>query len=454
VVAGLALLYGVLIALSPKAALLLAIGSTAMIAVAILAFVAPIAHLFCLLFLTTVIPYSLQHSFSTHPGLLPSDVFLLTGLARAAIVLPRARLGRRRVLTLGLILAFEVIVMVAAIKGFQAGRGLSTVGAEARTLMGFSVAAICMTTLLVEGAERRLMTALLAAGILIGLLGVAEWTLHLSLSDSQDFGVRSGVSFTTGGVGQIQGGLFAFPLAVILCAAALVSREVRTRTGRLTVIAALALNVFSLLVTFERTMWIATALGVVMVVLRAKPARRVTGILWVVLVALASLSALAAISPNTLQTAEQRLLSIGQYQTDDSLRQREVESSHVIQAIKQSPILGSGLAASVFFARPWQQVPSRYYTYTHVGYLWITWRLGIIGAVLLFGLVLLAIGWRGPPPGDPLFASIRGGCQVGLIAMLVMSFTFPPFSGFGITSALGVLIGICAQPRVRVRSDA
>ena len=43
--------------------------------------------------------------------------------------------------------------------------------------------------------------------------------------------MREGVRFTSAGRGQIQGGLFAFPVAVVMGVAALLSQRVRsTRT--------------------------------------------------------------------------------------------------------------------------------------------------------------------------------------------------------------------------------
>ncbi|MFL5828988.1 MAG: O-antigen ligase family protein [Solirubrobacteraceae bacterium] len=457
-VAAVAACYGALVAAQPKVALLIVVGIVYVAAVGWMAFFAPVAHLLCLLVLTTVLPYSLQHGFSTHPGLLPSDVFLLTGLLRAGLVLSRSPMDARQRWTLGLIFAFEVIVLYAAVKGYRAGRSVSTVGAEARTLMGYTVAFICMATLRGDGAKQRLATAMLVLGLLIGLLGVAQWTLHLQLSDSQDFGLRPGVSFTSGGVGQIQGGLFSFPLCVLISASVLASGSVRSRSARLWVIAALGLNLFALLVTFERTIWVATAVGLVLVIARSKGLRRMKAIIWTVVIATAAAAALSIASPATVQTAVQRFTSIGQFSTDDSLRQRAVESRHVIHAIRAAPFTGSGLAASVWFGRPWQQVPPRAYTYSHNGYLWLAWRLGVIGAALLFAVVLLAISWRGPPPGDHTLAALRAGSQISLLVLLIASLTFPPFSGFGSTCALGLLIGICAQtpsrPGVRTTTSS
>ena len=72
-----------------------------------LPFVAPVAHLVLLLLVTAIVPFDLQNTFAFgggpgSPGVLPSDVLLLGGLARAALVLldtpleRRSRAGRSR----------------------------------------------------------------------------------------------------------------------------------------------------------------------------------------------------------------------------------------------------------------------------------------------------------------------------------------------------------------------
>lgn len=84
----------------------------------------------------------------------------------------------------------------------------------------------------------------------------------------------------------------------------------------------------------------------------------------------AGLLTLAAVAPGTLRTAEQRLFSIGQYQTDDSVRYRTVESGFIIDKIEQRPLLGWCLAVTIDWGQPWTLTPPEpAQSYTHVGYL-------------------------------------------------------------------------------------
>ncbi len=45
-----------------------------------------------------------------------------------------------------------------------------------------------------------------------------------------------------------------------------------------------------------------------------------------------------------------------------------------------------------------------------------------------------------------MFAAIRVGAQLSLLALLIAGGLFPIFTGYGITTAMGVLVGICALP--------
>lgn len=444
--AALAAVYGAVIAMQPLAAAGLAV---ALLVVA-LAFVAPVTHLAILLFLTTVVPYSLNNTylgFSAGPGLLLSDLFLLTGLARAAVVLAQARLDPRRLAVLGLILALCLWAVLAAYSGVRQGRNLSDIGLELRELGGFSAVFIAMSVLLEPAASARLGRALVVLGMLLGLWGLAQWVAGLQFEAAGDFGVREGVGYAPGARGQLQGGLFAFPIAVILSTSALISGEVRSRPTRLALSAILALNAISLLLTYERTFWLVTALGVAVVILRAGRARRARAALWSATIAIIGLAALSAFSPQILQTASARLLSIGQYSTDNSLRYRWVESEHVRREIGEAPIVGSGLGASIWWGRPWDGVPPSFETYSHNGYLRLVWRLGLLGTGLLLLPLLLATVGRAPPERGPTFAAIFVGAQSSLLALLIASGLFPVFTGYGITAAMGVLVGICALSR-------
>jgi O-antigen ligase len=433
----------------------LAIAITVLVLVTLLAFLAPVTHLTILLALTAIVPYTIANRYSPggagpdSPGLLAPDLFLLTGLLYVAFMLPRLQLNRRQVAVVWLVLLSLALTCFAAVQGLRAGHAVSQVGTEFRALGGgFAAALIAMTVLESPGAHRRIMRALLMLGLALGAWGIAQWVVQLDFGG--DFGVRRGVALTTSGRGQVQGGLFAFPVAVIIASAVLASGRVRGLDRGL-VLLALGLNAASLLLTFERTFWVVTVLGVLLVALRSGRPRRTRALLWTAVLAASALLTLSAVAPGTLQTAEERLLSIGTYQTDTSLRYRNVESRFVTDKIHERPLLGWGLADTIYWGQPWTSTPPSEQAYTHVGYLWLLWREGIVGGAVLLTLLIVAALWPGRAAAGDLVSAVRTGCQASLVALLIANLTFPTFQGTQITYVMGFLVAYCAIPVVAAR---
>ena len=443
-----ALLFGALLGAAPLMALaVFGLGATLA-----LAFVAPVTHLTLLLVLTVVVPYSFQNQSVGSAGLVPSDVFLLTGMLRAGVVLAMYGSDRRRLLAAGLCGVFLVGATIQLIHGLQSGAEVSDAGAEFRHVLAYGALLVALPIVADPRGRRRLLKGLLVVGLLLGMWGLAQWVLNISYGAAGDVGVRSGVRLTTGGSGQIQGGLYAFPVAVGLAYAALISGALQSTWSRVAVVAALAVNAVSMLLTYERTFWVAAVVALAFVSLRLGGRSRLRALIWTPLAALLAVAALAALAPTEFVTARERLLSINQYGSDNSLRYRLIESRHVIAKIEEHPIAGSGLADTIWWGRPYAGVPPEAYAFSHNGYLWMAWTLGIPRTAQLIVLILLAIFWRGPPGEDRLYAAVRAGCQGGLLALMVISVTWPAFRILAITPAIGLFIAICAASVGRAQS--
>jgi O-Antigen ligase len=414
-----------------------------------LPFVAPAAHLALLVFVTAVVPFSVQNGIGGGAGtasVLPSDLLLIAGLLRAALVLPRQQLDRRRMAMAFLIVVFLVLASLQFVHGLSAGADLSTVGFEYRVLLGFGTFLVAVPVLADERARRRLLGSLLLIGLAVGLWGILQYVLSFAFVTSSDAGVRAGVRFTSAGRGQVQGGLFAFPLATTIAFAVLVSGQVRAASVRAALLAMIGLNVVAILLTYERTFWVATTLGLALVALKAGHLRRAKAVLIGLGAIVLTLATLATVAPSEFTSARERLLSLGQYASDSSVRQRIVESGHVRDQIAAHPIVGSGLGASIWWGRPWEGVAPRSNTYSHNGYLWLAWKLGLPAAVLLAALLVTAVVRRGPPSEGPLFHAVRNGAQAGLLVLLLATVTFPSVSSLAITPTMGLLLAICAAP--------
>jgi hypothetical protein len=411
------------------------------------------AALCLLLLLTCVVPYGVQNSLGVGggeraPGLLLSDLLLASGVIAAILTLAQRPVDRRMARFGVVLLAFLAVVTLQFLHGVRSGHELSRAGQEFRVLLGFGTFLIVARLLDEPGGRRRLMTVLAGVGIALGLWGLAQWFGHISFGAAGDVGVRPGVRLTSEGSGQLQGGEYGFPVVIVCCVGALLSGAIHRKAVRRLLWLAIALNAVALLVTFERTFWLSAMLGIAYVVLHASRDQRVKALLAAPLIVAISIAILSVAAPSELTTAKQRLLSLGQYSSDDSVRYRVVETGFVLREIRSHPLVGSGLAATIFWGQPWAQVPARSYTFAHNGYAWLAWKVGIPAAALLVLLLLGAIALPPPPGDDALARGLRRGAQGALAGLLVCTVTFPSFSALSITPAIGVLLALAVAPRV------
>jgi hypothetical protein len=434
----------VALTLQPLPVLALAAGCVFLL----LPFRAPVATVVLIVLVTAVVPYSVQNQLGIGPdkaGLILSDVLLIPALMRSGFLLLRAPLTPRQKGTIGVIIAFCAVVCLQFVRSLLSGANVSDAGAELRTLLGFSVCLVALPLLGDEGSKRRLLGGLCAVGLVLGLWGIFLWFAGVDFGES-GFGVREGVSFTSAGRGQLQGNMYAFPVAVVLAFAALVSGRLRSAGGRVLAGVVLLLNVACLILTFERTFWVATVLAVGFVTVRTGSSARARALLFVPGVVLVAFAVLSTFAPGTLTTARERLLSLGQYRTDSSLHYRIVESRHVMEKIGDHPIIGSALGDTIYWSRPWDLVPGESYTYSHNGYLWLAWKVGLLVSVPLFMLLFAAICFRWPSDEPSLWDVTGRGAQGALLVLMLASVTFPSFNTYGITPTMGLLLAVITTP--------
>jgi O-antigen ligase/polysaccharide polymerase Wzy-like membrane protein len=443
-----AVAFGALVAIKPA----LAVGAVALGGAVALAWFAPVANFTLLVFLIAIVPYGLQNQYSLggaedSPGLLASDLILTLGLARAAVSLVQSRLDRRTRIVCVALIAFIGIGALQMLHGMFEGRALNAVGAEYRVFVVLGGSALIAVSLLIEpDTRRRLLYGMVVLGLALGVWALIQWTVDIPLGEEQDVGVREGISQTTSGRGQLQGGLFSFPVAAIMAAAALLSGNIRSRAGTAVAMTIFVLNLVGLVLTYERTFWVTTALGLLLVAVTMSRRARIRALFWGPLALVVFFVVMSTVAPDTLGAARERLLSLGRYESDNSLRFRLTESRHVVDEIKQSPVFGSGLAASIYWGRPWEGVKPTERTFAHNAYLWLAWKLGLVGAVLLVGAILFVLIGRAPPTADPLFKSLRTGAKASLLALALTSVTFPAFTLLAAAAGVGLLIAFSVVP--------
>ena len=448
-----AVVFGAIIAVSP----VMALGLLAVAGVAALAFLYPVAHLTLLLAVTTIVPYGLQnrYGFGGGAGLVFSDVLILFALLRALMVLIRQPLLPRRTLAMAGVALMLGVAALQAVRGWGYGAGLGQVGYEFRVLLGWATIGVAIPLLADPGARLRLFKGMLGVGIAVGLYGLMQYFEILTFFSEGQAGLREGVRFTSTGKGQIQGGLFAFPVFVLIGFAVLTSGAVRSRAGQIALVAMLGLNSIGLLLTYERTFWVATFLALGFIAVRAGFAQRLRLVVLAVGLVLVVAPVLSTLAPGALSAASERLLSLNQYGNDDSVRYRLQEGRHVVDKIEKHPFVGWGLADQIYYGLPWLQTPPTAEYFAHNGYLWLSWKIGLPAAIALFLVIAWAVASRPPPGLDPLTRAVRLGAQASLLVMLVVSITFPSFSALNITAVSGVMLAIClGLPRPRGDREA
>jgi O-antigen ligase len=227
---------------------------------------------------------------------------------------------------------------------------------------------------------------------------------------------------------------------------ALSSSQVRSTIVRIVLAAVGVLNVAALVLTFERSFFVAMVAGVILLIVKAPHRQRERLLVWSPIPFVAIVITLAVAAPTVLKAYEARLLSLGSYQTDSSVTYRVAESQLVSDQIAQHPVTGNAFGSFIMIGRPGTNVPIAPRRYAESGALWLAWKMGWPSAAVIWLLMILAAVWRSRRGDDPVYAAARLGAQASLAALAVVSISWNPFSQIAITPTMGVLIAICAAP--------
>jgi hypothetical protein len=409
------------------------------------ALAAPVISLGAILFLTVLVPFDVQNQLSIGggagvPGLLIADLLLLIGLCRVAVL---AFLGRLQVAN-SILIAFALLMALAAalVNGVASGASVSDAGFEARSVV-FGVGAFILALPLLEnaGARRRLYRVLLALGFALGVWGIAQWMFNIAYTKAGDVGIRQGIDqISSLGGGQLQGGLYAFPVAVILSFAVLMSRGRGSATLRAPAAVVFGLNCVCVLLTYERTMWGAAVIGCLIVAVRYGR-QSISAASSLLAIGAAGLLLLTLATPALPRTFD-RVASLASYRSDKSFQARKVESTAVVHAIRGHPITGSGFGATITWGKK-DVFATTTTNFSHDGYLWLAWKVGVPLALLLVAAIV-AVALRARRHTDGLeMGALRIGSQAALFALLAVCVTFPAFNALGITAMMGLMAAAC-----------
>jgi O-antigen/teichoic acid export membrane protein len=428
----------------------MAAGAIALGAAVLLAHRAPVSHLLALIALTAVVPLEIQARFGSGgsvdaAGILPSDLLLLTGLARALFVLPRVPLGRLSSAAVALTAVVLAASAAQLLHALALGRPVSGAGGEFRALLGFGTLFVALPILADAAQRRRLLVGLTWLGLALGIWGCAQFALHLRFADA-DVTIDPG-SFET--AGRVVG-LFAFPAAATLALAALTGGVARSSGARALLCAVAATNVLAVVLTFERTFILVTLVGVALVFLRGTPRQRFRLALAAPGVAVTTVLCLGALAPAALSAYGQRLETLTQVSADPAIQYRVDESRMVESEIRSRPVVGSGLGATILIGRPGTNTPPVPRRHAENGYLWLAWKLGIPVAIAMCLLLAAAVAAPRSRWDDRSALAVRRGFQAALAGIAVASVSFPSFNQTGITAVMGLLAAACLAAELTI----
>ncbi|MGZ4202745.1 MAG: O-antigen ligase family protein, partial [Thermoleophilaceae bacterium] len=351
--------------------------SIAVICLVPLALAAPTASLALVLAITVLVPFDVQNRLSIGggagvPGLLVADLLVGLGLCRLVVLAGLRRTRLRSAQLAGFVLLG--LLLAALAHGVAAGASVSDAGNEARcAILGVGAFILALPLLEQPTSRRRLQLVLLALGAALGLWGIAQWVFDVAYTAAGDVGVRPGIDqIASVGGGQLQGGLYAYPVAVTLSFAALLSARGRAASLAVPAAIVLALNSVCVVLTYERTIWGATVIGCLIVAIRfGRGSWRTAGSL-VAIGALGFLG-LAGFGSSALPTAVGRVTSVARYSSDNSIEARRVESAAVIRAIRAQPVAGAGYGATITWGKDGVFATTTT-GFSHDGYLWLAWK--------------------------------------------------------------------------------
>jgi len=141
-----------------------------------------------------------------------------------------------------------------------------------------------------------------------------------------ELGGSSVASFNT--AGRVVG-MFAFPVAALVALAALVSGQIRSAAIRVALLSVVVINLVALVLTFERSFFVATLVGVVVILFRARGRERMRLAVWAPMGFLAVVLVLVVLAPQVLSAYQARLSTLHHYRSDPSVTYRVVESRMV-----------------------------------------------------------------------------------------------------------------------------
>lgn len=314
---------------------------------------------------------------------------------------------------------------------------------EGRHLMYLLFLPLSVAVLNTKERVRRFMRGLVVLGMLFAVGQILQGVFHIRVfGDSGRMDMIQTLAVKSyDATGSKTGGLNIIVFVFFMVASFYISKTVTT----FKFLAIAVLSAVGILLTFGRTTWGATLLGLVSVMLLLGLRKSWRLLVWSTVGSTLALATLIALKPTMVDALVIRATSVGkEIEYGSSAAWRYYEVGVIVPKIIASPVVGIGLGAAYRAPAPSDALPEQV-RYIHNGYLYLVSKLGV-PALLLFIwclLVVLSWSWRGARhEPDPELRGVHAAICAGMLGILLASVTEPHLMRDSSLAYIGVLAGL------------
>lgn len=211
------------------------------------------------------------------------------------------------------------------------------------------------------------------------------------------------------------------------------------------------------IVGFGRGLWVAVAIGFVLLGLFARNARYAATAFVMTIAAVLVIGAISIAKPNYVEAFANRFTSIGEeVDRGTSFGRRKIENYYALEVLKESPFFGVGLGASYKPAGPESMNWPAETRYIHNTYLGSAVKIGLPGMVVVIWLVVVMLRrtWGAAKVfGD--YRPVHFASMWVILAMTVITSVTQPniLSNYGVAT-IALVLYLSEWHRIKVGQDS
>jgi O-antigen ligase len=352
--------------------------------------------------------------------------------------------------------AFLLLVPVSVVHSyFLLGLSPKDVFGEGRHLMFLLLFPLTVAVLNTKERLRRFVLGLLLLGVLFSMGQIVQSFFHVRIfGDSgrlviaETLGVKSYDATISN-----TGGLNIIILVLFTSVGWYALKEIKT----FKFLSLSAICAVGILLTFGRTTWGVTLLGLAVVMYLLGLRKSGPVLVWSLVASALAFALLIAFKPAMLDALIVRATSVEkEVEYGSSAAWRYYEAEQVLPQIAANPILGLGLGAAYRAPARSDALPEQV-RYVHNGYLYMASKLGVPALALFVWCIgiILRWSWRGAQTErDPRSRGVHAAIFAGVLGVLMASITEPHPMRDSSLAFLGVLAGLTVALQRHARTLA